>query len=76
MYEKLHKKCFQVIESFFRNHLELMFMKFDYAMIQAILTFVNSGLTDDLFEINQSACTSLDFFNEYLYANLKRPKKK
>ena len=37
---------------------------------------VNSGLQDDLFEINQGACAALDFFNEYLYNNIKRPKKK
>jgi hypothetical protein len=38
--------------------------------------FVNVGLSDDLFEINQIACTSIDFFNEYLYQNMKRPRKK
>lgn len=53
-----------------------MFLKFDFQMIQSILAFVNHGISDDAFEINQSACTSLDFFNEYLYANIKHPKKK
>ena len=76
VYEKLHKKCFGLLESFFRNHLELMFMKFDFQMIQEILAFVNSGLSDDVFEINQSACSALDFLNEYLFNNIKRPKKK
>lgn len=30
VYDKLHKKAFQLLESFFRNHLELMFFKFDF----------------------------------------------
>jgi len=33
VYDKLHRKCFSLIESFFRNHLELMMMKFDFQMI-------------------------------------------
>ena len=37
---------------------------------------MNAGLQDDTFEVNQAACSSLDFFNEYLYQNIKRPKKK
>jgi hypothetical protein len=53
-----------------------MFFKFDFTMIQEILKFVNRGLADEAFEINQGACSSLDFLNEYLYNNLKRPKKK
>ncbi len=72
----MHKKVFQLIESFFRNHLELLFFKFDFPLIQKILSFVNSGLQDEIFEINQGACASLDYFNEYLYSNMKRPKKK
>lgn len=29
-YDKLYKKVFSLIESFTRNHLELMFAKFDF----------------------------------------------
>ena len=32
-YDKIYKKTFAVIESFFRNHLELMLAKFDFALI-------------------------------------------
>lgn len=76
VYEKLHKKAFSLTESFFRNHLELLFFKFDFQLIQQILALVNSGLADANFEINQSSCTSLDYFNEYLYQSMKRPRKK
>jgi len=29
-----------------------MFMKFDFQMIQDVLSLINSGLSDDIFDIN------------------------
>ena len=46
-YDKIYKKVFMLLESFFRNHLELMFAKFDFSLIQNILQIVNNGLSED-----------------------------
>eukprot|EP00347_Sterkiella_histriomuscorum_P000570 403375338 len=76
VYDKIYKKAFSLLESFFRNHLELMFAKFDFPLINSILEIVNFGLTEDQFDINQSVTVCLDYFNEYVYNNLKKPNKK
>lgn len=74
LYDKLHKKIFNVIETLFRNHLELVFFKFDFQTIQQLLLIVNEGVKDECFEVNQAACSALVFFNEYMYTQLKHPK--
>ncbi|CDW76789.1 importin-n-terminal domain-containing protein [Stylonychia lemnae] len=61
-YDQIYKKVFSLLESFFRNHLELMFAKFDFQLIENIL------------QISVTVC--LDYFNEYVYNNLKKPSKK
>lgn len=46
-YDKIYKKVFALLESVFRNHIELMFAKFDFSLIQSILEIVNFGLCED-----------------------------
>ena len=75
-YEKIHKKLYSLIENTFKNHLELVFMKFDFTLIQNILNLLIIGVTSEQFDVASSACMALDCFNDYVYTQLKHPKKK
>jgi hypothetical protein len=75
-YEKLYKKVYSVTECFFKSHLEMVFLKFDSQLIINILNILANGMNDEVFDIASSAAITIDVFNEYVYTQLKRPKKK
>jgi hypothetical protein len=50
-----------------KNHIELMFHKFDFALIEKILEAIRVGVQEDAFEVAQSATSSLDYFNEFVF---------
>ena len=45
-FTKLHQQAFEVVALFFQKHLEVMFLKFDTELIQAILDFAVKGLAE------------------------------
>jgi hypothetical protein len=76
-YKKLNLKIHQMLEEFFKKHLELMFMRFDFNIIlQVIDKILVPGMRQEAFELKSSALVTIDNINEFIFNNLKKPSKK
>lgn len=40
-----------MINQFFNNHLEVLFLKFDLGLIEKILQLLEEGLSDPIFDV-------------------------
>ena len=66
-----------LIEEFFKKHLELIFLRYDFGLILKIIQEVLvPGMRDEAFEIKSCALLTIDAFNEFVFNNLKKPSKK
>jgi hypothetical protein len=76
-FKKLNLRVYQVVEEFFKKHLELMFLRFDFQVILNIVErILMPGIREDRFEIKSAALLTVDSLNEFIYCNLKKPSKK
>jgi hypothetical protein len=66
-----------LIEEFFKKHLEVIFLRFDFTLIINIVEkILMPGMRQDAFEIKSSALLTVDALNEFVFNNLRRPSKK
>ena len=73
-FTKLHQQSFEVVALFFQKHLEVMFLKFDTTLIQAILDFAIKGLAEaQNYELQSGATQCIVYFNEFCYEKLQKP---
>ena len=57
--------------------MELVFLKFDAETIRYVVEqILIPGFQHDVLEYANSSLTTLDFFNDYIITNLKKPNKK
>jgi len=76
-YKKLHLQVYHVLEEFFKKHLELIFLRFDFDLVvQIIEKLLLPGIREEAFEIKSCALLTIDCLNEFIYNNLKKPSKK
>lgn len=76
-YNKLNRKLYTFIEEFFKHHLELIFLRFDFNLVmQVVDQALVPGLTADLVEVKSSALSTIDSLNTFVFDNLRRPSKK
>jgi|TARA_B110000285_G_C14914992_1_gene509776 hypothetical protein len=65
------------VEQFFKKHLEVIFLRFDFQLVLAIIEkLLLPGLRSDLFQTKSSALLTIDALNEFIFNNLKKPSKK
>jgi len=77
VYKKLHLLAYHVLEEFFKKHLELIFLRFDFDLVMRIIDqLLIPGIREEAFEIKSSALLTIDCLNEFIYNNLKKPSKK
>ena len=76
-YKKLHRTIFTFIEEFFKSHLELIFLRFDFNLL---ILFINKALMpamkDHGFDIKSSALAAADSLNHFMFENLRKPSRK
>lgn len=76
-YNKLNRKLYSFIEEFFKNHLELIFLRFDFQLVmQVIERSLIPGVSADLFEVRTASLQTIDSLNTFIFENLRRPSKK
>lgn len=76
-YKKLNMTVYNLTEEFFKKHLELVFLRFNQGLlVQLIDNVIIPGIHDEAFEIKSCALLTVDFFNEFIFTNLKKPSKK
>jgi len=66
----VHKASYQVVVHFFTNHLELLFLKFESNLIEAILSLLVNGMSGATFEMQSECCTCINHFNEFVIDKL------
>ena len=66
-----------LIEQFFKKHLELLFLRMDFNLILEVIDkLLLPGIREDAFELKSCALLTLDSLNEFIFINLKKPSKK
>lgn len=76
-FRKLNLKVYQLLEEFFKKHLELMFLRFDFALLVELLDkILFPAMREDSFELKSCALITMDYINEFIFNNLKKPSKK
>jgi len=76
-YKKLHLRVYQVLEEFFKKHLELIFLRFDFGLILRLVNdLLLPGIRHEAFEIKSCALLTIDCLNEFIFNNLRKPSKK
>jgi len=66
-----------LLEQFFKKHLELIFLRFDFGLVlQIIESILIPGMREEAFEIKSTALLTIDALNEFIFNNLKKPSKK
>lgn len=76
-FKKLNLKVYQVLEEFFKKHLELIFLRFDFNFLLSIIDrLLLPALREESFELKSCALITLDNLNEFVFNNLKKPSKK
>ena len=74
---KLNRSMYNLLEEFFKKHLELIFLRYDFSLILNIVRVILiPGMREEPFEIKSSALLTIDAFNEFVFNNLKKPSKK
>ena len=51
LYQKVENVVYNMLASFFKNHLELIFMKFDRHLLEELFRCVTAGLDNSVFEV-------------------------
>lgn len=74
-YAKLHPLVFSTLQSFFANHLELLFTKIEPVVIYSLLRLVNAAVSDHgVGYETASDCNSIvNMTCEYVHEKLKKP---
>jgi hypothetical protein len=68
---------YTLVEAFFKKHLELVFLRFDFALVVKIIeNILIPAMREEAFEIKSSALLAIDTLNEFVFNNLKKPSKK
>ena len=76
-YNKLSRKLYAFVEEFFKHHLELIFLRFDFNLVmQVINQALLPGVAAELSEVKSSALLTIDSLNTFVFENLRRPSKK
>lgn len=76
-FKKLNLKIYQLLEEFFKKHLELMFLRFDFNfLLQLIDNVLFPAMRQESFELKSCALITMDHVNEFIFNNLKKPSKK
>ena len=76
-YKKLNLIMYNLLEAFFKKHLELVFLRFDFNLvIRLVESILIPAMREELFEIKSSALLTIDALNEFVFNNLKKPSKK
>ena len=76
-FKKLNLRMHQLLEEFFKKHLELIFMRFEFSHVKDIIEkILVQGIREEQFELKSCALITLDTINEFIYTNLKKPSKK
>jgi hypothetical protein len=77
LHVKLNRSMYNLLEEFFKKHLELIFLRYDFSLILNIVRVILiPGMREEPFEIKSSALLTIDAFNEFVFNNLKKPSKK
>lgn len=66
-----------MLEEFFKKHLELVFLRFDFGIILEVIDkILVPSIRQEAFELKSSALITVDHLNEFIFNNLKKPSKK
>ena len=52
--------------------MELLFLKFDFQLIELLLKFVIANLRDHVFDNQTEACNCINALNEFVYFRMKQ----
>ena len=72
LYQKVENVVYNMLASFFKNHLELIFMKFDRHLLEELFRFVTAGLDNSVFEVQSDCSTCINAACEFVHEKLKR----
>jgi hypothetical protein len=76
-HSKINRQQYTLVEEFFKKHLEVIFLRFDFAIILSMVEkILMPGMRQDAFEIKSSALLTVDALNEFVFNNLRKPSKK
>lgn len=68
---------YNLVEQFFKKHLELIFLRFDFGLVLNVIEkLLIPGMREEAFEIKSTALLTIDALNEFVFNNLKKPSKK
>lgn len=71
------QKIYTILEQFFKKHVELIFLGFDFVLLKDIVQkLLVPGLREEEFGIKSASLTAIDHLNEFVLTNLKKPSKK
>lgn len=56
---------------FFNSHLELLFLKFESNLIEAVLAMLMRGLSAPSYEVQADCCVCINNFNEFVLQKIK-----
>lgn len=76
-YKKLHKSIFTFIEEFFKSHLELVFLRFDFDLLTMFIDkALKPAMKEHSFDTKSAALMAADALNHFMFDNLRKPSRK
>lgn len=67
-YSKVRSAVFNSLWSFFQHHTELIVLKLDFALINALLKMLSQGLREDNFEVQSDSCNCINTFCDFVFS--------
>jgi hypothetical protein len=71
-YAKVEVTVYGMLWCFFSHHMELMFMKFDMALLKSISEMLIRGLSATSFEVQSDSTNCINVFCEFVHEKLRR----